>query len=306
MNRIVIERELLESLYYGNEYTYDEIAKIFKCSRPTILSKMKEYKFSSRRDYDDIEKELLEGLYLGEELTTTEIAKLFNYSQSYITNQLKYNGIDRRKDGWQLSGKNNPFYGKHHTEETKKKIASKKIGKKLPKEQIEKMVKGREWYSHSEETKRKIGNSQPNKGKHIRTNTGKTHFKKGQISWNNGIPCSNITKEKISNALTGKYGGDKSPSWKGGLTEKNYGKKGIRLKDSFIEKKWRKSIYERDNWICQFCHDMSKKEHPVILNAHHIKSWRDYPDDRYKIENGITLCIDCHRYVHRIDILSQQ
>lgn len=303
MNKVIIEKELLESLYYGNGYTYDEIAELFKCSRPTIMSKMKEFGFSSRRDCDDIEKELLESLYLGEELTTTEIAEIFKYSTSYINSQLKCNNINRRKNGWQPSGIYNPQYGKHPSEETKKKMSIAKIGKKLPKEQIEKMVKGREWYSHSEETKRKIGESQPNKGKHMRTNTGRTHFKSGHIPWSKGNHLSEETKRKISIKNTGKFRGEKCYFWKGGVTKIHY-KERISLVGEI--KKWSKNILKRDNYTCQLCHEKSEMGHHVELNAHHIKAWKDYPDDRFNLENGITLCVDCHRYVHRIDILSQQ
>lgn len=40
-----------------------------------------------------------------------------------------------------ISGENNPFYGKRHSEETKQKIRNKKLGTKLSKETIEKIKK---------------------------------------------------------------------------------------------------------------------------------------------------------------------
>ncbi len=56
---------------------------------------------------------------------------------------------------------------------------------------------------------------------------------------------------------------------------------------------WRKAVYERDDYTCQEC---GKKE--VYLNAHHIRPWSLFPDDRYEVDNGVTLCQKCHKKVH--------
>ena len=60
------------------------------------------------------------------------------------------------------------------------------------------------------------------------------------------------------------------------------------------EKEWARKIYKRDNFACQKCYKTGKK-----LNAHHIKSWAEYPKKRFKIYNGITLCKECHISTHR-------
>ena len=53
---------------------------------------------------------------------------------------------------------------------------------------------------------------------------------------------------------------------------------------------WRKAVFERDNYTCQFC-----KTRGGTLNADHIKPYCDYPELRFELTNGRTLCIDCHK-----------
>jgi len=95
--------------------------------------------------------------------------------------------------------------------------------------------------------------------------------------------------------------GENNPWWKGGITPLN-----TILRTSAELRNWRREVFKRDDYTCQYCHEKSEKGHSIILNAHHIKSWADFPKERYNLENGIALCYDCHKYVHRIDILSQQ
>lgn len=58
--------------------------------------------------------------------------------------------------------------------------------------------------------------------------------------------------------------------------------------------KWRKRVLKRDGRRCRLC--MSTKR----LQAHHIKPFGQYKSLRWKTDNGITLCRDCHASVrHR-------
>ncbi|MGG0684165.1 HNH endonuclease [Bacillus licheniformis] len=58
---------------------------------------------------------------------------------------------------------------------------------------------------------------------------------------------------------------------------------------------WVKSVYERDGYTCQICGLDNCK-----LNAHHLDSYDWCIDGRTELENGVTLCVDCHKNFHEI------
>lgn len=78
--------------------------------------------------------------------------------------------------------------------------------------------------------------------------------------------------------------GSKHPNWKGGVTE---AKKIIMGSSEY--KLWRRAVKERDGFKCLWC---GSEEN---LHADHIKPFRDYPELRFAIDNGRTLCHDCHK-----------
>lgn len=55
---------------------------------------------------------------------------------------------------------------------------------------------------------------------------------------------------------------------------------------------WRTAVYERDGYTCQECGATSG------LNAHHVKAWAHFPESRFDIDNGLTLCAGCHGKRH--------
>lgn len=59
---------------------------------------------------------------------------------------------------------------------------------------------------------------------------------------------------------------------------------------SIEDRLWRKSIFERDSYTCQNCRQRGGK-----LQAHHIVPYRESPELRHDLNNGITLCFDCHK-----------
>lgn len=89
--------------------------------------------------------------------------------------------------------------------------------------------------------------------------------------------------------------GEKSHSWKGGIS---YLKKQIRKNIEW--KEWRRQVFERDNWTCQICGIRSSKNEYVEIHPHHIKSYSEYPELRFNVDNGQTLCSKCHHKLHGI------
>ena len=83
---------------------------------------------------------------------------------------------------------------------------------------------------------------------------------------------------------------EKNPKWRGGITPENR-----RIRGSLEYKLWREAVFARDNWTCQFCGARSAKSNPVYLNADHIKPFALYPELRFAIDNGRTLCEPCHK-----------
>jgi len=56
---------------------------------------------------------------------------------------------------------------------------------------------------------------------------------------------------------------------------------------------WSKKIKDRDEYICQICED----NRDVV--AHHIYSYKEHKDKRIDLNNGVTLCRECHSDFHR-------
>ena len=59
----------------------------------------------------------------------------------------------------------------------------------------------------------------------------------------------------------------------------------------------RQMCFKRDNWECQIC---GKSTEEVKLHCHHIEGYTQNPKLGNDIGNVITLCKDCHKYVHTL------
>lgn len=74
-------------------------------------------------------------------------------------------------------------------------------------------------------------------------------------------------------------------AWKGGISAINN-----RIRQSSEYKVWRDAVFRRDDFTCQAC-----RRRGGYLEADHIKRFADYPELRFDVANGRTLCRACHK-----------
>lgn len=102
-----------------------------------------------------------------------------------------------------------------------------------------------------------------------------------------GLVISADARQKMSQAKRDKYLGENNPNWKGGLISDN-----TRLRNSYKSKQWSLLVRDRDGNACAECGKTGK------LHAHHVKPWKKYPELRFDVGNGVTLCPVCHQKAH--------
>lgn len=158
---------------------------------------------------------------------------------------------------------------------------------------------------HIEESRQRATGNTFNKGKHISETTRTKMISsalKRDSSYLLGQKRTVVTKENISNALKGKYVGNKNPFYGKHHTEET--KKKIRDSRDYLQitgensPNWKggclstinKQALKRDNYTCQKCG--LKDEEIVVVD--HIKPKAIYPELKNDINNLQTLCPNCH------------
>lgn len=122
----------------------------------------------------------------------------------------------------------------------------------------------------TQETRDKIALS--NKGKTL------THEVRRKISLAKlGRPIASKGKQKL------KMQGPNHWNWKEDRTKIKVGDRSL---NDPLQKQWTRGVKNRDGWKCM----ISDGNCCGNLEAHHILPWAEYPELRFELKNGITLC----------------
>ena len=167
-------------------------------------------------------------------------------------------------------GNKNPMFGKAAWNKGNSEYISgnknPNFGKKMSDEQKRKLSKSMMGHTHNQGIKK----TDEHKRKLAEANRGKK--------------ASEETRKKMSVVRIGKQVGENNPMWKGGLTPEN-----SRIRASREYHLWRTAVFQRDSYTCIWCGMKGD------INADHIKPFAYFPELRFAIDNGRTLCVPCHK-----------
>ena len=88
--------------------------------------------------------------------------------------------------------------------------------------------------------------------------------------------------------------GENNGNWRGGVSTEHH-----LIRESVNYKEWREAVFRRDNYSCQECGIRGgwskERKIRIRIEADHIKPFALFPELRFAIDNGQTLCAECHR-----------
>lgn len=171
--------------------------------------------------------------------------------------------------------------GKHPSEETRTRMSVAGKGRKMPESTRAAVHLAHFGVPLTEEAKRHISESKK----------GKPLSEKARIAML-AVSAGNIGRKAPPEECARRsllFRGDKNPMWKGGVTPET-----TKIRTSREYDEWRTLVFRRDNYTCQKCGAHSGAGHAVALAAHHMDCFADFPEKRLDVDNGITLCKECH------------
>ncbi len=100
------------------------------------------------------------------------------------------------------------------------------------------------------------------------------------------MSCGCYHKKMVSSKT-----GDKNSNWKGGITTEYKADRTSSEKWEWVEK-----VHDKYDYTCQCCGYKNARGNK--LHAHHIENFSSNPEARFDVDNGISLCQDCHNDFH--------
>ena len=239
-----ISRDILLKLYFKRVWSQTTIAKHFNCSQANISLYFKKYHIKSRT-YSERRK--------GKKHTEKTKRKI---SESNIAT--------RKTNLYKYCGKNNSFYGKHHSEFTKEKIKNSEYHKNLKRE------------------------NNPNFNNHVLKGKFTGH---DSPNWKGSLPKCQSCGKRLSHYQVKNY----CKICYRGLNHQSYihGNGNLPYSVDFNHK-LKQKIRERNSFKCQKCglkesnHYRGQKR--INLTIHHV----DYNKQNSNEQNLITLCHKCN------------
>lgn len=130
----------------------------------------------------------------------------------------------------------------------------------------------------SDETRKKL--SIARKGRKMGPMSEATKYKISESK--KGTKMSDEAKRKMGEARRG----EKNWRWIADRTKLAVLKNGEEYRNSPANREWGQQVKNRDGWKCQISNDDCSGK----VVAHHILPWSKFPELRYEVKNGITLC----------------
>jgi transposase len=273
-------REELYCLYWIEKLQTKDIAKKFNVSQGAIYRWLRKFNIPIRGKPHSEEhkrkiaqsslkfkatKEELYELYIVQKLPVEEIANKYDVAKNTVWRWLKIYHI--------------PLRGKIVYNKTKEKMSKAKIKFNISKEELFRL------YVIERKSSYKIAEIFGVTGQTVLNWLKKYNISRRNHSENTLYLFKNQEfKEKFKNRMKE----IKRKLWQ------NLNKKRRKSRVISEYRLWVEAVFKRDNYTCQKCGKKGGK-----LEAHHIFNWADYPELRYAIDNGITLCQKCHEEFHK-------
>ena len=130
---------------------------------------------------------------------------------------------------------------------------------------------------------------------------GYFHSGKNNYKWKGGTPycidCGRKLQLYTASRCRRCYGKYQSKTFIGKLHHRWLGGKSSKnnlLRNSKKNRKWTLDVFKRDNFICQSCGIIGSGN----LTPHHLEGWHWCEKLRFEVNNGVTLCKNCHFKFH--------